>query len=76
MLKVYVRPIAVSLLACILPACVVFFMDSSMLRLLITVLSSLMCSATCVYYLGIDEGMRIKVNCYLKEKLSFLRAEQ
>ena len=67
--KVYVWPISVSLIACVPSSLIVFNVESSFVRLCITIIISIVSTLFCVYYLGIDKKTRNKVLNVVNSKI-------
>lgn len=67
---VYLHPIAVSIIAGIIPVIIVFTMKESFLRLVLTLIANTACTAICIYSLGINHDTRQKVNTFIISKLS------
>lgn len=70
--SVHFKSISLSLLACILPALSVFFLEQGFLRFILTSVVSLISTGLVVYYLGISKSVREKVNFTLKQKYNSL----
>lgn len=66
---VYLHPIAVSMIAAILPCVIVFTMEESFLRLVLTLLVNSLCTLICVYTFGINKDARKKVNTFILNKI-------
>lgn len=66
---VYLYPISISLLASIIPTAIIFMMDESFLRLVITVVVNTVSTIICVYFLGISAQTRLKVNSYVFNRI-------
>ena len=67
--KVYVWPISVSLIACVPSSLIVYNVESSFVRLCITIIISIVSTLFCVYYLGIDKKTRNKVLNVVNSKI-------
>ena len=67
--KVYAWPISVSLIACIPSSLIVYNVESSLIRLFMTVIISIVSTLFCVYYWGIDENTRKKVLNVINSKI-------
>ena len=67
--KVYVWPISVSLIACVPSSLIVYNVESSFVRLCITIIISIVSTLFCVYYLGIDKNTRNKVLNVVNSKI-------
>ena len=67
--KVYVWPISVSLIACVPSALMVYNVESSFVRLCVTILISMVSTILCVYYWGIDKNTRNKVLNVVNSKI-------
>ena len=67
--KVYAWPISVSLIACIPSSLIVYNVESSLIRLCMTVIISIVSTLFCVYYWGIDENTRKKVLNVINSKI-------
>ena len=70
--KVYVWPISVSLIACVPSSLIVFNVESSFVRLCITIIISIVSTLFCVYYLGIDKKTRNKVLNVVNSKIKII----
>lgn len=66
---VYLHPISVSLVAGIFPLVVVWNMDESFMRLVLTVLVNCVSMSFCVYTIGINRETRHKVNAFILTKI-------
>ncbi len=69
--KVYLIAFAVSAVACICPALVIYFFDEGFFRLILTGTVSLFSTAITVYFLGINKSVREKIHSFIKQKLNF-----
>lgn len=69
---VYLHPISVSFIAGILPLLIVFTMEESFLRLVLTLVVNTVCTVICVYTLGINHETRIKINTFIQNKVKGL----
>ena len=67
--KVYVWPISVSLIACVPSSLIVYNVESSFVRLCITIIIGIVSTLFCVYYLGIDKKTRNKVLNVVNSKI-------
>ena len=67
--KVYVWPISVSLIACVPSSLIVYNVESSFVRLCITIIISIVSTLFCVYYWGIDKNTRNKVLNVVNSKI-------
>ena len=67
--NVFIQSIFISLLACIAPSAIVYFYESSFIRLCTTTTLSIISSAAIIYTLGIDTSSKNKVNIFIKAKL-------
>ena len=70
--KVYVWPISVSLIACVPSSLIVYNVESSFVRLCITIIISIVSTLFCVYYLGIDKKTRNKVLNVVNSKIKII----
>lgn len=66
---VYLHPIAVSIIAAILPFVITITIEESFLRLLLTLIVNSLCTLICVYTLGINQDARKKVNSFILNKI-------
>lgn len=66
---VYLHPIAVSMIAAILPFVIIATMEESFLRLVLTLIVNSLCTIICVYILGINQDTRKKVNSFILNKI-------
>lgn len=69
--QVYLKSIILSLVASLPPFLIVFFIDSSFYRLLLTVFVSIISVAIVVFYFGITRQMRLQIINYCQNKLTF-----
>lgn len=67
--KVYAHSIAVTFVAAIIPAMVVYLMPMCFLRLVLTTAISIVSTLVCVYTIGINRSMRQKVNQFVINKI-------
>ena len=67
--KVYAWPISVSLIACVPSSLIVYNVESSFVRLCITIIIGIVSTLFCVYYLGIDKKTRNKVLNVVNSKI-------
>ena len=67
--RVYAHSIAVTFVAAIIPAMVVYLMPIGFLRLVLTTAISIISTLVCVYTMGINRSMRQKVNQFVINKI-------
>ena len=67
--KVYVWPICVSLIASIPSSLIVYYVESSLMRLCLTIIICIVSTIICVYYFGIDKNTRYKVINTINNKI-------
>lgn len=67
--KVYVHSIVVTAVAAITPFIVVQLMEQGFIRLIVTTAISILSTLVCIYIIGIDKSMRMKVNETIFKKI-------
>lgn len=73
-IKVYIQPILISTIACILPTIIIIYIDEGFFRLILTTISSILSTIFCVYTFGISKDQRRMACDYINRKITNIKS--